>query len=768
MAEQVTLEHVANSILASGQVISGKLDTLIGVQKSAAAANEPSLRDKATSFMGAKPTAAAPAAAAPSGGGKGGGAGGGGGGGIGLGGMAVAGIAGLAAGLAGILAFDANAIKNNVSTLLTIVDLPNMSVEAVAGVSATLAALGTGLAAFGIGSAIAGVGDAVASFLNQGKEGSNWIDNIHYNVKKLLSIVELENMTKEAVAGVSATLGALGLGLAAFGIGTTVAGVSEAVNKFIGNEKWAEKIKENITTLLSIIDLKNLNAKAVAGVAATLGALGLGLAAFGFGKAADGVGTAITKFTGGESWAQKVVDNVKILVDMAETWDWAKVAGTLVKFPVVMGALGLGLAMFGAGKAVEGVGEAVQGGAEHIQKFTKGDGFGERVKKEVTSLLSILDDKNASFTGGAGFIGVMGAIGAGLVAYSVGKGAEAAASGAQTIISSFHETPFADRVKEEVTTLLSITTLPGVDLKTAANFGLVMGGIGAGLVAFSIGKGAEAAASGGQAAVKKFTEGEKFADRVKLEVTTLLGILENKNVNTARAEEFSSVMGSIAAGLTKFAASKFISAFAEIGTAIASFFTGKESSIGQILKLADRVEDLKLVGESLDKITGALQAFGNIKIDTDDLAIDKLVQKLAKALPWIDALGHGGELDGSGVFSDTVIKKGLLDPTLELDEMVDAINKVNQVLGISGTVGQGVAPGSTAAAGATKSEMVQQVAMQAGTVTLSSPSVVVNVPGQEGGAEGQRPNSPGMVHTSGSRQDGSAHKFTYGKVSMPG
>ena len=64
MAEQVTLEHVANSILASGQVISGKLDTLIGVQKSAAAANEPSLRDKATSFMGAKPTAAAPAAAA--------------------------------------------------------------------------------------------------------------------------------------------------------------------------------------------------------------------------------------------------------------------------------------------------------------------------------------------------------------------------------------------------------------------------------------------------------------------------------------------------------------------------------------------------------------------------------------------------------------------------------------------------------------------------------------------------------------------------------
>ena len=161
-----------------------------------------------------------------------------------------------------------------------------------------------------------------------------------------------------------------------------------------------------------------------------------------------------------------------------------------------------------------------------------------------------------------------------------------------------------------------------------------------------------------------------------------------------------------------------------------------------------------------------MSKFGTLKIDVDDADLKELAKRLGESIPLLNHLAHGGRWDpwGSG---DIDFGEGLLSPNLKLDEMVVAIDKVNKVLGISGQAPD-VASGAGAAAGATKSDMVQQVAMQAGTVTLSSPSVIVNVPGQEGGAEGQRPNSPGTVHTSGARQDGSAHKFTYGKVSMPG
>ena len=81
----------------------------------------------------------------------------------------------------------------------------------------------------------------------------------------------------------------LGAGLAAFGFGSTVVGVSEGINHFTGveGENWAQKVKDNVKTLVSITPLLDGDGEgSKAGLFASgLAKIGLGLAAFGVGNA---------------------------------------------------------------------------------------------------------------------------------------------------------------------------------------------------------------------------------------------------------------------------------------------------------------------------------------------------------------------------------------------------------------------------------------------------------------------------------------------------
>ena len=74
-----------------------------------------------------------------------------------------------------------------------------------------------------------------------------------------------------------------------------------------------------------------------------------------------------------------------------------------------------------------------------------------------------------------------------------------------------------------------------------------------------------------------------------------------------------------------------------------------------------------------------------------------------------------------------------------------------------------VAPGGAGvAAGATKTQMIDQVALQAGTVTMTTPSVVVNVPEQAGAGGEQGPNTTTLISGSGSAGVATANKFYLG------
>jgi hypothetical protein len=124
--------------------------------------------------------------------------------------------------------------------------------------------------------------------------------------------IENELGGKAAAFGESGTFFAvmtgLGAGLAAFGFGSTVVGVSEGINKFTATdgEDWAQKIKDNVKTLVSITPLLDGDGEGSKATlfASGLAKIGLGLAAFGAGSAFGhlaNAGSAILSMFGVES-----------------------------------------------------------------------------------------------------------------------------------------------------------------------------------------------------------------------------------------------------------------------------------------------------------------------------------------------------------------------------------------------------------------------------------------------------------------------------------
>lgn len=338
-----------------------------------------------------------------------------------------------------------------------------------------------GGAAMAAGALLAGVGIGAAGLTYaMGKMEELDTKKIKENVDDLLSMAESDRMTVGNVAAVTATMTALGVGLAAFTIGE---GASKAVAKFSEGSNWPQDIKDNVETLLSISDIPGMGGDAAA-VSATLTGLGIGLAAFGIGKAADGVGTAISSFSEG-NFADNIKKEVETLlsIDTASAKDTAGLVATLA-------GLGVGLALFSVGKAGSGV-------ADGVTQFTQGDNFAADIKKEVETLLSIDTGAKGDVSG---FVGTMTALSAGLVAFAIGKGGAGAADALTKFTAGDN---FAEDIKREVDTLLTIGDSANMDRTLAATGALTA--LGVGLTAFGAGKGVNALADLGSSIVGFFT-----------------------------------------------------------------------------------------------------------------------------------------------------------------------------------------------------------------------------------------------------------------------
>lgn len=331
-------------------------------------------------------------------------------GGLGVGGGALlagagVGLAGLAALLLSIDNLDGKKIRANVNEILGIAEDASLIDTGV--VFTTLTALGTGLAVFGVGSTITGLGDALTNFTNE-----NWAQSVKSNVATLLSITDINFGD---VAAVTTALTALGGGLAIFGVGSTLGGLSDALNNFT-NKDWAESVKSNVATLLSMEDI---NFGDVGKVTAALGILGTGLAIFGLGGGIAGLSDALTNFTNA-NWASNIVSNVETLLSISDIS-----LGDTGKFVATMTGLSAGLTVFSFGQL----------GSQAVQalEFFRTDGFAQTIKDNVVTLLSIneLADEGQALK----FLGAMTSMSAGLALFSSAQVFSGLASSATNILN---------------------------------------------------------------------------------------------------------------------------------------------------------------------------------------------------------------------------------------------------------------------------------------------------------------------------------------------
>jgi hypothetical protein len=446
-----------------------------------------------------------------------------------------------------------------------------------------------GGAAMAAGALLAGVGVGAAGLtFAMGKMEELDTKKIKENVDDLLSMAESDRMTVGNVAAVTATMTALGVGLAAFTIGE---GASKAVAKFSEGSDWTGDIKDNVEDLLSIADIPGMGGDAAA-VSTTLLGLGLGLAAFGIGKSADGVGNAIQSFTDG-NFAKGIKDEVETLlsINTGSGMDTAKLVATL-------GGLGLGLAAFAVGKAGSGV-------ADGLTQFTTGDNFAADIKKEVETLLSIDTGAKGDVSG---FVGTMTALSAGLVAFAIGKGSAGAAD-ALTKFSSGDN--FAEDIKREVDTLLTIGDSANLERTLAATGSLTA--LGAGLTAFGAGKGVNALADLGSSIVSFFT-GSKSPVEQAIEVG------EKADTIKAGADAFS--------------------AFADVFE--------RMSTMGDIsIDMDDAIEDMVEYTKTLEKILQGGKLTIGKNFTTDGLAnltgdVDKAVANINRVRDALELQSNGG------------------------------------------------------------------------------------------------------------------------------
>tara|TARA_B100000508_G_scaffold135662_1_gene127743 strand:- start:649 stop:2793 length:2145 start_codon:yes stop_codon:yes gene_type:complete len=499
-------------------------------------------------------------------------------------------------------------------------------------------------------------------------------DKIKENVTTLLSIGERynENTLKTLLSdgAVIVALKTLGTALVFFAAGSAVAAGVNAGIEYFGQGDWAETVKNNVTTLLSIGErynestLKTLFSDGAVIVALT--GLGAGLLYFGAGSA---VAAGVQKFSEPD-WANQVSENVITLLSIPNNFtlgalemlfDGAGVSAALV-------GLGVGLAVFGAGGAAAGGALAV-GGKD----------FGKNIRENVNNLLSISDDAGSNIglllKGGTVVLALTG-LGAGLAAFGAGA---VVAGGADMLADWFADgTDWTLEVVKNVQNLLSIASLENVGADTAV-FLKTMTGIAAGLAVFSIG----ATVSGISNALSDWiSPGEGRGDwtlDTKRRVNNILSIVkENENLEQ-NANSFAAAMSKIKDGLNAFASGSFVGSLKNAGASIVNFFAGNDSPFENIRMISQEAQGLTVGADAVDRLAISMGKLSDFEFDGSKFKIKDFADDLLEAVPVIEKSIMGGDIRGQ---RNKVIGefKGLASSEIDYATAVKNITSLREAL----------------------------------------------------------------------------------------
>ena len=489
---------------------------------------------------------------------------------------------------------------------------------------------------------------------------------IKENVKELVSIQDDfggagEFFKKGGSFGIA--MAGIGIGLAALSVGS---GAAAAVEYFAGDIEWAKAVKTNVKELLSIGDELGGNAELLKdGGAFTLAmtGIGIGLGVFGLGAGIAGLSDALTEFASPD-FAKNIKSNVVTLLSISDE------VGGKAELLKEGGAFALSMLGIGAGLAVFGIGGGVAGITTALDKFADGS-FGQGIKDNVVTLLSISDavgGKGELLKEGGAFVLAMTGIASGLAIFGIGSTVAGFADG----LTNFIKPDFAQSIVDNVETLLTISSLPGVLLDTAS-FVAVMGGIAAGLVAFS-------AAEGFAAAIGYFSGGDTV-DNIKTNVEKAMSILENENINPEKAQQLKTTLKTVGEALSSFAGGELGASLKQVGSSILNFLSGGESPVEEMLALAEKDDELITASIALTKLSSALGAIAQLRFDGSNLNMKEFAEDLAESVPVIEKAIMGGVIDNFGPFNTKF--KGLASPDIDFATATENILALRNALGES-------------------------------------------------------------------------------------
>lgn len=380
-----------------------------------------------------------------------------------------------------------------------------------------------------------------------------------------------------------------------------------------------------------------------------MGMLGmLGVAAAG---AAAGLVAAFAGFLDFD--AEKVRDKVIVLTSISDHVDAADTAETVA----TLGALGAGLAIFGIGSAIAGLSSA-------LTNFTDPT-WAQSIVDNVSTLVGIAD---IPFGDVAKTTASLSTLAVGLAIFGVGS----SVAGLASAITNFSDPMWAQTIVDNVYTLVEISEIPFGDI-VKMTAGLTA--IGAGLAIFGVGS----AIAGMGEAVAKFSGGTDWTQTIKNNVITLASISDE--VSPEKAASFSEAMGSIAAGLMKFAGGNFVSSLLDAGAKLMNFLTGGESPIEQMMKIAENSYDLEVGAASLERIQSALGGLSSLNFDGSNLNLKEFAEDLVEAVPAIEKAIMGGKIDGGLFFGDDIEFKGLASPDIDFESAIARMAQLRSALG---------------------------------------------------------------------------------------
>ena len=192
-----------------------------------------------------------------------------------------------------------------------------------------------------------------------------------------------------------------------------------------------------------------------------------------------------------------------------------------------------------------------------------------------------------------------------------------------------------------------------------------MGGIAAGLVAFS-------AAEGFAAAIGYFSGGDTVDD-IKTNV-------EDENISPEKATQLKTTLTTVGEALSSFAGGNLGASLKNLGASIFDFLAGGESPVKEMLSLAEKDEELLNASIALTKLSSALSVISQLQFDGKNLNMKAFAQDLVDSVPAIEAAIMGGTIDG-GFFGSDIQYKGLGSEDIKFAEATENILKLRAALG---------------------------------------------------------------------------------------